>query len=363
MPPMGNMKPLDKSIKIGPALGKTFRYMKKYLPFIVFAMVCAAGATVLSVVGPRLLGHMTDIMKDGLISGIDMAAIARMGFFLLAVYLGSAALSMLQQYMMAAATLRISKQMRGDLDTKINRVPMVYFSRNTQGDILSRITNDVSTVQQGLANSLPGMLSSLVQFVGCLVMMLVIEIRMAGALILLTFLGFAITMILLKRSQKYFVARQKNRAERQVRDRFGTLNDAVYDANWKSQFISGVMQPVMMVIGNLSYVTVCVLGAVLVLRGEIRFGVIVSFILYTRMFTQPLSQIAQSMTALQSVAAAATRIFDFLENEELSDESEKPAREGRPVGAVTFDRHRIASMMRTLSAAGTPESTTSSREA
>ena len=363
MPPMRDMRPLDHSIKIGPALGKTFRYMKKYLPFIVFAMVCAAGATVLSVVGPRLLGHMTDIMKDGLISGIDMAAIARMGFFLLAVYLGSAALSMLQQYMMAAATLRISKQMRGDLDTKINRVPMVYFSRNTQGDILSRITNDVSTVQQGLANSLPGMLSSLVQFVGCLVMMLVIEIRMAGALILLTFLGFAITMILLKRSQKYFVARQKNlgalngyieemytcheimrtsRAERQVRDRFGTLNDAVYDANWKSQFISGVMQPVMMVIGNLSYVTVCVLGAVLVLRGEIRFGVIVSFILYTRMFTQPLSQIAQSMTALQSVAAAATRIFDFLENEELSDESEKPAREGRPVGAVTFDHVRFA---------------------
>ena len=195
MPPMRDMRPLDHSIKIGPALGKTFRYMKKYLPFIVFAMVCAAGATVLSVVGPRLLGHMTDIMKDGLISGIDMAAIARMGFFLLAVYLGSAALSMLQQYMMAAATLRISKQMRGDLDTKINRVPMVYFSRNTQGDILSRITNDVSTVQQGLANSLPGMLSSLVQFVGCLVMMLVIEIRMAGALILLTFLGFALVFL------------------------------------------------------------------------------------------------------------------------------------------------------------------------
>ena len=346
MPPMRDMRPLDKNIKIGPALGKTFRYLKKYVPLLIFAMVCAAGATVLSVIGPNFVGKMTDIMKDGLTSGIDMKAIGRMGFFLLAIYLASAVFSMLQQYIMAATTLRISKQLRGDLDRKINRVPQVYFSRNTQGDILSRITNDVSTVQQGLANSLPGMLSSLIQFVGCLVMMLVIEIRMAGALILLTLLGFIATLILLKRSQKYFVARQKNlgalngyieemytcheirrtsRAEKKVRERFGTLNDDVYTANWKSQFISGVMQPVMMVIGNLSYVTVCVLGAVLVLAGEIRFGVIVSFILYTRMFTQPLSQIAQRLTALQSVAAAATRIFDFLESEELSDESDKPA--------------------------------------
>ncbi len=363
MPPMRDMRPLDRSIKVGPALAKTFRYMKKYLPLVIFALICAAGATVLAVIGPDLLGSMTDIMKDGLITGIDMKALARIGFFLLAVYFGSALLSVLQHYVLAASTLRISKQMRSDLDAKINSVPQVYFSRNTQGDILSRITNDVSTVQQGLSNSLPGMLSSLIQFVGCLVMMLIIEARMAGALILLTLLGFIVTLILLKHSQKFFVARQKNlgalngyieemytcheimrtsRAEAPVRERFGKLNDAVCEANWKSQFISGVMQPVMMVIGNLSYVTVCILGAVLVLRGEIRFGVIVSFILYTRMFTSPLSQIAQSMTALQSVAAAATRIFDFLESEELPDEGEKPARTEKPTGSVIFDHVRFA---------------------
>ena len=264
---------------------------------------------------------------------------------------------------MASVTLKMSYRMRGELSEKINRVPQKYFNFHAQGDILSRITNDVSTLQQGLTNSLPTIISAATQFIGCLIMMFVTEWRLALAALGITLVGLLLTVLIMSRSQKYFTARQESlgalngyveemysghkvvrisRAEAPVGEKFDTLNDAVYDANWRSQFLSGIMQPLMNVIGNLSYVAVCVLGSILALQGIIDIGVIVSFILYVRLFTSPLTQIAQGMTNLQTASASAHRIFDFLASEELPDEQAKPQLP-RPIrGAVDFEHVRFS---------------------
>ena len=264
---------------------------------------------------------------------------------------------------MATVTLELSKDMRSDLSKKINRVPMKYFHSVPFGDILSRVTNDVSTLQQALANSLPSMISAAAQFIGCLVMMFVTEWRMALAAIAVTLLGFLIMALVMLRSQKYFAARQENlstlngyieemysghdvvrisRANRKIKKTFGGMNGTLYNADWRSQFLSGVMQPLMTIVGNLGYVVVCVLGSALVMNGEISFGVIVAFILYVRLFTSPLSTLAQGMTQMQTAAAAGDHIFDFLQEEELPEETGK--KEGPSVvrGEVEFEHVRFS---------------------
>ncbi len=340
------------------ALGKVFRYMKSSIPVVIFALILAAFGAVLTIVGPDKIGQMTDLMREGLATGIDMAAIGKIGVTLAIIYVASALFTFIQHFIMATITLGTSKRMRGDLSRKINRVPMSYFNRTAQGDVLSRITNDVQTLQQGLANSLPGIISASAQFVGCIIMMFVTEWRMALCVLVVTFLGVMLLMLVMTHSQKYFVARQEHLgtlngfveemysghevlriscAGRKVNEKFQELNKAVYDANWKSQFLSGIMQPLMNVIGNIGYVVVCVAGAALAMNGTIAFGVIVSFILYVRLFTAPLTQIAQGMTNLQTASASASRIFEFLETEELSDESMKKDTLKEVKGAVAFD--------------------------
>lgn len=340
------------------ALGKVFQYMKNSIPVVIFALILAALGAVLTIVGPDKIGQMTDLMREGLATGIDMAAVAKIGVTLAIIYVASAIFTFVQHFIMATVTLGTSKRMRGDLSKKINRVPMSYFNKTSQGDVLSRITNDVQTLQQGLANSLPGIISASAQFVGCIIMMFITEWRMALCVVAVTFLGVMLLMLVMTHSQKYFVARQEHLgtlngfveemysghevlriscAGRKVNEKFQKLNKAVYDANWKSQFLSGIMQPLMNVIGNIGYVVVCVVGAALAMGGSIPFGVIVSFILYVRLFTAPLTQIAQGMTNLQTASASASRIFEFLETEELSDESEKKESLKNVKGAVSFD--------------------------
>ena len=340
------------------ALGKVFQYMKNSIPVVIFALILAALGAVLTIVGPDKIGQMTDLMREGLATGIDMAAVAKIGVTLAIIYVASAIFTFVQHFIMATVTLGTSKRMRGDLAKKINRVPMSYFNKTSQGDVLSRITNDVQTLQQGLANSLPGIISASAQFVGCIIMMFITEWRMALCVVAVTFLGVMLLMLVMTHSQKYFVARQEHLgtlngfveemysghevlriscAGRKVNEKFQKLNKAVYDANWKSQFLSGIMQPLMNVIGNIGYVVVCVVGAALAMGGSIPFGVIVSFILYVRLFTAPLTQIAQGMTNLQTASASASRIFEFLETEELSNESEKKESLKNVKGAVSFD--------------------------
>ena len=345
------------------ALKRTGAYMKSSLGVIALALVLAALSAVMTIIGPDKIGKMATIMSDGLFTGIDLAAIAKIGVFLAIIYCLSALFGFIQHYIMAVVTLKMSYRMRGELSEKINRVPQKYFNTTSQGDILSRITNDVSTLQQGLTNSLPTIISAATQFVGCLIMMFVTEWRMALVALCITLLGMVLIVAIMSKSQRYFTARQKSlgelngyveemysghevvrisRAVDKVLDHFDGLNAAVYDANWRSQFLSGVMQPLMNVIGNLAYVAVCVFGSVLAINGTIEFGVIVSFILYVRLFTTPLTQIAQGMTNLQTASASAHRIFDFLESEELGDESDKTEKLDAVRGAVTFDHVRFS---------------------
>ena len=357
-----NMRPMEKTDLKG-ALNDLSTYMRKSLGVVVLALVLAALSAVLTIIGPDQVGKIATIMSDGLLGGIDLAAIARVGILLAVIYGLSALFGFIQHYIMASVTLKISYRMRAELSEKINRVPQKYFNFHAQGDILSRITNDVSTLQQGLTNSLPTIISAATQFAGCLIMMFVTEWRLALAALGITLVGLLLVVLIMSRSQKYFTARQESlgklngyveemysghevvrisRAAEPVGKTFDTLNDAVYDANWRSQFLSGVMQPLMNVIGNLSYVAVCVLGSILAIQGIIDIGVIVSFILYVRLFTSPLTQIAQGMTNLQTASASAHRIFDFLGSEELPDESEKPELP-RPVrGEVDFEHIRFS---------------------
>ena len=348
---------------IGGVLKELFTYSSKLkVPSAVAFLFAVAGA-VLTIIGPNLLSQITDLISDALGGEIDMAAIGHIGVILLVIYGLSAVFTYVEHYIMATVTLELSRDMRQDLSRKINRVPMGYFSKVSYGDILSRVTNDVSTLQQALANSLPSMISAAAQFIGCLVMMFVTEWRMALAAIAVTLVGFLIMAAVMLRSQKYFSARQENlsvlngyieemysghdvvrlsRANEQVKETFGGMNAALYDAEWRSQFLSGIMQPLMTIIGNLGYVVVCVLGSALAMSGEISFGVIVAFILYVRLFTSPLSTLAQGMTQMQTAAAAGDHIFDFLHEEELSDETGKRTALTDVRGEVEFDHVRFS---------------------
>lgn len=348
---------------VGAAMGRSAAYMKSSVVFVLPALLFAVASAVITIIGPDKVGEIATIMSDGLFGKIDLAAIAKIGVTLALLYCLSAALGFLQQYIMASVTLKMSYRLRGELSEKINRVPQTYFLGTSQGDILSRITNDVSTLQQGLTNSLPTIIAAVTQFLGCLVMMFVTEWRLALISLAVTLIGMAALAVIVKRSQRYFADRQKclgelngyveetysghevikiSRAGEKVKKTFDGLNVNVYNANWKSQFLSGIMQPLMSVIGNVAYVAVCVAGSVLAINGSIDFGVIVSFILYVRLFTSPLTQIAQGLTNLQTASASAHRIFDFLESEELPDESGKTAELKEVRGEVEFEHVRFA---------------------
>ena len=357
------MKRTNKANGIRSAVPRLTDYMRSSMGVIILALILAALSAVMTILGPNQIGRIATLMSDGLTGNIDLAAIAKVGIFLAVIYVLSAVFSFIQHYTMSVVTLKMSYRMRGELSAKINRVPQKYFGTTSQGDILSRITNDVSTLQQGLTNSLPTIISAATQFVGCLLMMFVTEWRLALVSIGVTILGMLLTVLILSRSQRYFAARQKSlgalngyveemysghevvrlsRAGRKISAQFDTLNAAVYDANWRSQFLSGMMQPLMNIVGNIAYVAVCVLGSILAMNGTIEFGVIVSFILYVRLFTSPLTQMAQGMTNMQTASASAHRIFDFLESEEMPDENEKTAKLTDVRGRVCFDHVRFS---------------------
>ena len=345
------------------SLKKSADYLKKSVIWVVVALILAAASAIITIIGPDKVGEIANVISDGLLGEIDIAAITKIGATLVCLYCLSAALSFLQNYIMAVVTLKMSYRLRGELSEKINTVPLKYFNTTSQGDILSRITNDVSTLQQGLTNSLPTIIGASAQFIGCLIMMFVTEWRLALISLGVTFIGMIITVLIMKRSQKYFADRQRclgalngyieesysghetiklSEAERQVNKAFDKLNIDVYNANWKSQFLSGIMQPLMSVISNVAYVAVCVVGSILAVNGKINFGVIVSFILYVRLFTSPLTQIAQGLTNLQTASASAGRIFDFLESEDMPDESDKTAELTCVKGNVEFKDVRFA---------------------
>ena len=358
------MAPASKSKRgILGILRELFTYSDKLKAPMAVALSFAALGAVLTIIGPSFLSQITDLIEASLGGEIDLGAIGQVGIILLVIYGLSFVFTYVEHYIMATVTLDLSRNLRQDLSRKINRVPMSYFNTVSHGDILSRVTNDVSTLQQALANSLPSIISAVAQFVGCLVMMFVTEWRMALAAVAVTALGFVLMAAVMLRSQKYFTARQVNlstlngyieemysghdvvrlsRANDQIKETFGGMNAALYDAEWRSQFLSGIMQPMMNIVGNLGYVAVCVLGAGLAMAGEISFGVIVAFILYVRLFTSPLSTLAQGMTQMQTAAAAGDHIFDFLHAQELSDETGRQGKLKDVRGEVEFDHVRFS---------------------
>ena len=352
----------EKSKDFKGAWRKLLRLCRGYLPAICIALVCAVGGTVLTLLGPEQLKKLTNVITEGILTGIDLNAVSDIGALLVCFYAASMLLSSVQSWTLTTVTQRVARQMRADISAKINRLPMAYFNRTSTGDILSRVTNDVDTIGQSLKNSFGALVSSVVQMLGALVMMLLNDAAMTGTAIGATVLGFGLMFFIMSRSQKYFLRQQRSlgslnghieeiysghtvvkayNGERAAREEFNKRNEALRVNGFKAQCLSGLMPPLMGFVGNLGYVAVCVVGATLVIRGRIEFGVIVAFMMYIRLFTQPLNQIAQAMQSMQSAAAAGERVFEFLEAEELSDEHDVPRRLEHPKGRVEFDHVRF----------------------
>ena len=327
---------------IGGVLRKLFTYSNKLKAPSVAAFCFAVAGAVLTIIGPSLLSRITDLISDALDGEIDLAAIGRTGVILLVIYGFSAVFTYVEHFIMATVTLELSRDMRQDLSRKINRVPMSYFSKVSYGDILSRITNDVSTLQQALANSLPSMISAAAQFLGCLVMMFVTEWRMALAAVAVTVLGFLVMAAVMLRSQKYFSARQENLStlngyieemiegqkvvkvfchEEESKQRFDVINGALCDAAGKANTFASILMPIMNNLSYIHYALTAIIGATLtILTGQREMGIfalglgaLVSFLQYTRSFAQPITQVSQQFNVILNALAGAERIFALLD--------------------------------------------------
>ena len=384
---MGRGGAVEKPQDFGKVMGKLVRFCRKYVPAIIIALVLGAAGTICQIIGPDKLKDMTNEITKGLpavvhgkpvLNSIDMGAVARIGWLLVVLYVGYALLSYIQSWMMATVTQRTAQELRESISKKINKLPLSYFDKVSYGDVLSRITNDVDAIGQTLGQSLGSLITSATLFVGALVMMFYNNWIMALCAIGSSIIGLIIMMVIMKASQKYFTRQQvalgdvnghveemyaghtivkAYNGEADSIRRFERYNADLYDSGWKSQFLSGLMMPLMNFVGNFGYVVVCVVGAALAMDGQIEFGVIVAFMMYIRLFTQPLSQFAQAFQNLQRCAAASERVFGFLEESEMADESGKQAllgAQGHEVhGDVEFSHVRFEYE------AGKPISTTS----
>lgn len=351
----------DKSQKglFKKSMAKLLRYCKRYWGWIFASLILGAAGAVCQIIGPNKIQDISNLIFAG-VGGIkDIAGITKICIFLVCIYAVGAVLSYLQQLVTAHVTEHTVKNFRKDISKKINRLPLNYFDTHMHGDTLSRVTNDLDTIGQSLYSSIGGLITNGVLFVGVLIMMFVTEWILALTVIGTTIIGFAFSLIFLSRAQRYFNQNQKNlgdlnshieevysghnvvqlfNAKGAMGKKFKKINKKLYTSGWKSQFISGVMMPVMGFIGNFGYVAVCVVGAVLAgSRGAEYFGIIMAFMIYVRLFSNPLSQIAQALSRLQATSAASNRVFEFLEAEELSDEAGKTLQLTSVKGDVQFD--------------------------
>jgi len=337
---------------------KLARHAGRYLPALIVAIICAILGTATALAGPDRLKDITNIIMEGLITGIDLDRIVRICVTLLLLFISGSLLTYIQGMIMTTVTQRFCKGLRTEISEKINRLPLKFFDSTSYGDILSRVTNDVDTLAMAMNQSLGMLVSSITLLVGSLLLMLLTNLTMAATAIVASAAGFILMQIIMKKSRKFFSRNQKNlgamnghieemyaghvvvkayNGERAAVREFDRINGELYDSNWKSQFLSGLMMPLMHFIGNFGYVAVCIVGAILAMNGRISFGIIVAFMMYIRNFTQPLGQIAQSMTALQSAAAAAERVFEFLEETEMPDESGVTETLANVNGVVEFE--------------------------
>ena len=363
--------PAEKPQDFGGVMKKLAHFCRHYIPVMIFALVLGAAGTVCQIVGPDKLKDMTNEITKGLpaivhgkpvLRSIDFDAVNRIAWLLVALYVGYAVLCYVQSWIMANVTQRTAQQLREAISVKINKLPLKYFDKVSYGDVLSRITNDVDAIGQTLGQSLGSLITSVTLFFGALIMMFYNNVIMTLCAIGASLLGLIVMGLIMKVSQKYFAQQQialgdvnghveemytghtvvkSYCGEADAIRRFEKYNNDLYVSGWKSQFLSGLMMPLMNFIGNFGYVVVCVVGAALAMDGKIEFGVIVAFMMYIRLFTQPLSQFAQAFQNLQRCAAASERVFGFLEEPEMADESGKQAllgQGGQPVrGDVEFN--------------------------
>ena len=338
----------DKARDIKGTLLRLIDYLGSYKLAIVIVMLVAAGSTVFTIIGPKILGQATTTLFDGVLAqisgsgtGIDFQAIGRIVVITLILYLISAILSYIQGWLMASISMDVTYRFRRDIDLKINRLPFKYFDNTNQGEVLSRITNDVDTISQTLNQSLSQIVTSVTSVVGVLIMMLTISWQMTLVALLIVPISMGVIGLVISQSQKYFKQQQDYlghvnghveemfgghivmkafNGEAESVERFDGLNDTLFDSAWKSQFLSGLMFPIMNFIGNLGYVGICILGGYLAVRNAITVGDIQAFLQYVRSFTQPITQIANISNILQQTAAAAERVFEFMnEAEEIAD--------------------------------------------
>ena len=360
----GRMAPGEKAKDFKGSIGKLMKYIGKYKIAIFAVMLFAVCSTIFNVVGPKILGKATTELSEGLMAkiqgtgGIDFGKIGQILLFVLALYLGSAVFNFVQGWIMTGVTQKLCYQLRKEISEKINRMPMKYFESRTYGEVLSRITNDVDTLGQGLNQSITTIITSVTTMVGVLIMMLSISPLLTLIALVILPISMGLISLVVKKSQKYFKCQQEylghingqveevygghmvikafNR-EKDTLEEFEKNNRILYDSAWKSQFLSGMMQPIMMFVGNLGYAGVALGGGLLAIRGTITIGDIQAFIQYVKNFTQPIQQIAQVINQVQSMAAASERVFEFLDEEEEEQTVANPQDIEQISGAVTFE--------------------------
>ena len=352
--------PGEKPKNFKKAVLRLFKELNKYKILIFIAIILAVVGAVLSIKAPNKISDLTNKISAGLMGNMDFDGIKHIAIILAIMYITSALSTFMQSIIMTNVSNWFAKSLRTRISEKINKLPLRYFDLNPIGDVLSRVTNDVDTIAQSMNQSLISLISNIVLFLGTIIMMFTTNWIMALTAIGATLIGFILMFIILGKSQKYFLARQEElgkldghieeiysgisivkvyNGQEQANKKFDELNKKVYEANRKSQFLSGLMNPIMQFIGNFGYVAVCIVGALLTMNGSISFGVIVAFITYVRLFTNPLAQMAQAMTALQSTAAASERVFDILDAKEMPSEKsiEKVLDKSKAKGKIEFE--------------------------
>ena len=343
-PMAGAGAPTEKAKDTKKSVKKLLLFCQPHYLLIAFALIFSIVGTILTLIGPDKLSEVTDLITAGLMTGIDLDAVEDLCLLLVYMYGASFILSYFQGFIMNTVTQKVAKSLRTQISEKINRLPLRYFDSTSYGDILSRVTNDVDSIAQTLNQSVGNLVSAITLFFGSLFMMFITNAWMAITAILSTVIGFILMMFIMSKSQKYFIRQQRDLGlmnghveeiysghnivkvyndEAKAKAKFDEINEDLYESVWRSQFLSGLMMPLMSFIGNFGYVAVCIVGASLAMNEVITFGVIVAFMVYICLFTQPLSQIAQAMTSLQQTAAASERVFEFLEEPEMQQENGK----------------------------------------
>lgn len=352
----------EKPKNIKSSMLELLRYLKPWYKPIVISLIFSLVGTLLTIIAPDKLADLTNNISDGLQTGIDMDLIIKSILIILAIYISANLVTCAASYIMITVMQKLAWSMRTSISQKINKLPLKFFDKVTVGDVLSRITNDVDTISSALNSSITTLVQAVVQFVGVTIIMFATSGRLALTAIGSSILGFVLMFFIVSRSRKYFRQQQQNLgdmnghveemysghnivraygATAQSKKEFDRINDNLYNSAWKSQFFSGMLMPLMGFVGNLGYVAVCIVGATLTMSGAIRFGTVIAFISYVKLFTNPLSQISQAVSSLMSAGAAGERVFGFLAEEEMPDDSGCTAHIDHVRGKVEFENVRF----------------------